>query len=83
MGNDPQNFGVPPSKDTTVVSVETNNGMIVADWLHNNPPAEDLEEYELLQKRRELLKQNEDSYSEDSDMDSEAKQRLQDLGYLE
>lgn len=82
-GHDPMNFDVPPSKDTTVVSVETDNGIIVGDWLHNNPPSSELDEYQLLNERREILDITDDSYTEASDMDNETKQRLQDLGYLE
>jgi arylsulfatase A-like enzyme len=83
MGHDPMNFGGPPSKDTTVVSVETDEGIRVGDWLRNDPPSENLDEYELLRQRREALDAKDDTYSVDSDMNSETKSRLQDLGYLE
>lgn len=83
MGHDPMDFGGPPSKDTTVVSVETENGIIIGDWLHNNPPSQNLDEYELLCERRETLDVKDNTYSENDDMDNETKQRLQDLGYLE
>lgn len=83
MGHDPISFDAPPSKETTVVSVETQEGISIGDWLNNNPPSRDLDEYELLCERREALNPENNSYTSNSSMDSEARQRLQDLGYLE
>ncbi|ESP88952.1 sulfatase [Candidatus Halobonum tyrrellensis G22] len=83
MGHDPMDFGGPPSKETTVVSVETDSDLVVGDWLHDDPPSEDLPEYELLRGRREMLDAGDDSYAGDSDMSGGTKRRLRDLGYLE
>jgi arylsulfatase A-like enzyme len=83
LGHHPFAYSGPPSKDTTTISVETDNGLIVGDWLNNNPPSEQLSEYEILRERREELNVEHETYSDNNDIDSATKQRLQDIGYLE
>lgn len=83
MGHDPQDFQGPPSKDTAVVSIETERGLFTADWLNGDVPTTSSDESELLYNRRSEIKDTGGSNVGKQLQDDSAQKRLKDLGYLE
>lgn len=83
MGHDPQDFQGPPSKETAVVSIETERGLFTADWLNGNVPDTSSDEFELLYNRRSEIEDTGNSNVGEQLQDDSAQKRLKDLGYLE
>lgn len=83
IGHDPMNFEGLPSKKTTVVTIETEDRLVTADWLNGDIPNTESEELDILRNRRSVVQEDHSSDVNKHTQDSTTKKRLKDLGYLE